>query len=201
MLDTFSYINIPEWSGDLFHDSKELLCSNNKQKTFEHCAAVAKTNREIAEKYGLDKSICEISGFLHDISTIIKPEDMLAYAQLADWYIDEAEKKYPFLLHQRLSKQIAEQDFHIIDQRILSAMECHTTLKDNPSPYDMALFVADKLSWDQDGLPPFYEVVSGALDISLESASLAYMTYTLENNMVLYPHKWFSEGFAFLNNR
>jgi HD superfamily phosphohydrolase YqeK len=58
----------------------------------------------------------------------------------------------------------------------------------------MALFVADKLAWDQDGLPPFYTVVSDALKQSLEAASLAYMDYIVENKMILYPHKWFEAG-------
>jgi HD superfamily phosphohydrolase YqeK len=95
---------------------------------------------------------------------VVAPGDMLAYAMEKGWHIDEAENKYPFLLHQRISKTIAEQDFGVTDEQILSAVECHTTLKTNPSAYDMALFIADKLAWDQEGEAPFYSAVNDALN-------------------------------------
>ena len=151
-------------------------------------------NRRIARQYGLDEEICELCGYLHDISAVVAPDDMLTYASEIGWCIDESERKYPFLLHQRLSKTIAREYFGIMDDRALSAIECHTTLKTNPSDYDMALFVADKLAWDQEGLPPFYTVVSKALKKSLEQALLAYMDYIVENKLILSPHKWFTEG-------
>ncbi|MCL2518524.1 MAG: GNAT family N-acetyltransferase, partial [Oscillospiraceae bacterium] len=118
------------------------------------------------------------------------------YTVANGWYIDEAERKYPFLLHQRFSRLIAERDFGITDERILSAVECHSTLKANPSVYDMALFVADKLAWDQEGVSPFYEIVTSAQ--SLEAASLTYMDYIVAHKMILHPHKWFKEGMNFL---
>jgi putative nucleotidyltransferase with HDIG domain len=200
MLKLFSYVNIPDFIGDIKADVKALLELNNKQKTFEHVKAVAEMNMKIAEQYGLDKDIYELGGYLHDISAVITPNDMLAYGVENNWYIDEAEQKYPFLIHQRISKVIAEQDFGITDERILSAVEYHSTLNSNPSAYDMALFVADKLAWDKDDPPPFYSVVDDALKHSLEAASLAYMEYIVEHKMILHPHKWFEEGRAFLRN-
>lgn len=52
----------------------------------------------------------------------------------------------------------------------------------------MALFIADKLAWDREGVPPFYEVVDNALAISLESACYEYMKFMVDNNMLLCPH-------------
>ena len=68
----------------------------------------------------------------------------------------------------------------------------------NPSAYDMALFIADKLAWDQEGEAPFYSLVNDALKQSLETASLAYMDYIIENKMILHPHKWFEAGVRYL---
>ena len=198
MLTEISYVIIPAVSGDLITDVKALLLSNDKQKTFDHAKAVAEMNMKIAEQYGLDKRICELCGYLHDISAVVTPNDMMAYATEKGWHIDESERKHPFLLHQRVSKAIAEQDFNINDERILSAIECHTTLKTKPSDYDMALFIADKLAWDQEGEVPFYSVVKVALSHSLEAASLTYMDYIVENKMILHPHKWFEAGVRFL---
>ena len=96
-----------------------------------HVKAVAEMNMRIAGQYGLDKSICELCGYLHDISAVVTAE-------------------HPLLLHQRISKMIAEQEFSITDEQILSAIECNTTLKMNPFAYDMALLIADKPAWDQE---------------------------------------------------
>jgi predicted HD superfamily hydrolase involved in NAD metabolism len=198
MLTEIPYVIVPAVSGDLITDVKALLLSNNKQKTFDHVKAVAEMNMRIADQYGLDKGICELCGYLHDISAVVAPGDMMAYATEKGWHIDESEKKHPFLLHQRVSKTIAEQDFGVTDERVLSAIECHTTLKINPSAYDMALFIADKLAWDQEGEAPFYSVVNDALKQSLEAASLAYMDYIVDNKMILHPHKWFDAGVRYL---
>lgn len=206
MLSKFSYIKIPDFWGDIKSDVQALFCANKKAKTFEHVKAVADKNIEIAEQYGLDLNICELNGYLHDISAVIPHEDMTEYAVDNNWNICEAERKFPMLLHQRISKIIAEEDFGISDERILSAVECHTTLKANPSDYDMALFVADKLAWQESyDVPvseaPFYSVVRETLNQSLEAASLTYQDYIVEHKMILHPHKWFEENVQFLRNR
>ncbi len=198
MLERFLYVQVPDFTGDVADDVYRVLIGNNRQKTFEHVKAVAEMNVKIAEMYNLDKAVCEASGYLHDISAVIAPSDMLVYAQEKGMYIDEAEMRYPFILHQRMSRLVAEQDFRVGDERILSAVECHSTLKVEPSDYDMALFVADKLAWDQEGKPPFYDVVYDALQKSLEEAALVYMKYIVDNKTILYPHRWFLEGMDYL---
>ena len=203
MLSYFTHLKIPNFSGDIKADVKALLQLNNNPidyspKTIDHVKNVAEMNIKIAGQYGLDANICELCGYLHDISAVMPYGDMTAYAVANGWHIYEAERKVPMLLHQRISKVIAEQDFGITDGRILSAVECHTTLKANPSAYDMALFVADKLAWDKEGTPPFYTAVSDGLKQSLEKASLAYQDYIVENKMIFYPHEWFEESMEFL---
>lgn len=197
-LDNYKYVNTIEITGDIVVDVTNFLLENNKQKTLEHIINVANTNSKIAEKYGLDKNICAICGYIHDISAVIKPNDMLAYMIENNLFIDESERKYPFILHQRISKLLAKNFFNIEDETILSAIECHTTLKTNPSQYDMALFISDKLSWDQEGIPPFYDVVIKDLSISLEKACLSYINYIIDNGMILYPHSWIIESKKYL---
>ncbi len=126
-------------------DVTNFLLQNNKKKTLEHVIDVANTNKEIALQYNLDKIICIKSGYLHDISAVIHPNDMLNYMIENNLFVDESERKYPFILHQRISKIIAKNFFNIDNENILSAIECHSTLKSNPSKYDMALFIADKM--------------------------------------------------------
>lgn len=194
----YSYVKVPKITGNIKYDVRNLLVINNKEDTFHHVKAVANTNIDIAKQFGLDEYLCEMSGYLHDISVVINPNDMLAYMVNNNLFIDEAEKKYPFILHQRISKLLSQSLFNITDKTILSAVECHTTLKSQPSKYDIALFIADKLSWDQEGKPPFYDVVKNALSISLEKACLEYINYIIDNNIILYPHSWLLDGKRYL---
>ena len=158
-------------------------------------ANVADRNALISPIYDLDHDKCVIAGLLHDISAIIKSEDMLKYAYENCLDVCEAERKYPFLLHQCLSKICAVEYFNISDEEILSAIECHTILKKCPTKYEMSLFIADKLAWDKRGIPPFYEEVNVALDISLEAACYKYMEYMVENDMILCPHDNWIEAY------
>lgn len=195
IFDNFSYIKTEPLSGDIRTDVKNILLINGKSKTYIHVANVADRNALISKTYDLDHDKCVIAGLLHDMSAVIKPEDMLKYAYENRLEVCEAERRYPFLLHQRLSKICAVEYFNISDEEILSAIECHTTLKKCPSKYDMSLFIADKLAWDREGIPPFYEEVNAALAISLEAACWKYMKHMVGNGMILYPHDWFTEAY------
>ncbi|MCL2407048.1 MAG: HD domain-containing protein [Defluviitaleaceae bacterium] len=185
-------------TGDIQSDVRSLFYSKNKEKTYTHSKNVAEMNVKIAKQYGLDKDVSELCGYFHDISAVISPHNMMRYATESSWYIDEAETRYPFLLHQRISQVITRESFGVTDERILSAVGYHTTLRSNPSAYDMSLFIADKLVWDQVEEAPFHAVVSDALNESLELASLVYMEYIVEHKMILYPHTWFLEGLEYL---
>ena len=188
ILDDFSYIAIPPRSGDLTGDALALLEANGKPKTARHVCEVADENAAIAARFGLDEGSCRAAALLHDISAVIHRDDMLSWADGHGLSTCEAEQKHPFLLHQRLSRLIAEAHFGVADEAILSPIECHTTLRKDATPYDMALFIADKLAWDQEGTPPFYGAVRTALNCSLEAACLCYMDYMVDNGLLLCPH-------------
>ena len=100
-------------TGDTKTDVRTLLHSVSKEKIFAHSQEVASMCVKIAQQYGLDEKICELCGYLHDISAVILPPDMMKYAVENGWYVDEAEKKFPFLLHQRISRVIAEEDLEL----------------------------------------------------------------------------------------
>lgn len=200
IFDDLGYIKTEPLSGDIRTDVKNILLINGRSNTYIHVANVADRNALISKTYDLDHDKCVIAGLLHDISAVIRPEDMLKYAYENRLEVCEAERKYPFLLHQRLSKICAVEYFNISDEEILSAIECHTTLKKCPSKYEMSLFIADKLAWDREGLPPFYEEVNAALDISLEAACYKYMEYMVDNDMILCPHDNWIEAYVQLKN-
>ena len=183
MLTHFPYLQIPTPL-----TAEALLLANGRPKTLAHVQAVSEECARLAQRFGLNEDHCRMAGMLHDISAVIRPDDMLTWAETHHMPLCEAERRHPFLLHQRMSRLVAETAFGITDEPILSAIECHTTLKSNPSPCDMALFIADKIAWDQPGEPPYLQAVTSTLETSLEEACLAYMTYTEQSGKLLFPH-------------
>lgn len=194
MIFDLPYIKCPKRTENIKDDVVNLLNENKKEKTATHCVKVAETCADLAELFKLDKTIAYYSGILHDVSNIMSPSDMLNYAGNNGWYIDESERKHNFILHQRISAVAAKEYYGISDRRILSSIECHSTLKANASEYDMLLFLSDKISWDQQRTPPFLDIIQESLNTSLMTASLAYINFVLDHNMLLLPHKWLAEA-------
>jgi len=109
----------------------------------------------------------------------------------------EEERHLPMIVHQKLSAVIARDAFNITDPAILSAIGCHTTLKAGASPLDKAVFVADKLAWDQPGAPPYLAELTRALDESLDAAALCYINWLWDRREALaVVHPWLIEARA-----
>lgn len=197
---SFAGVEMPERTGDIAVDAGALLLFRGKPKTWQHVQAVAQECVRLAERFGLNGEQCRMAGILHDISAVMPAAEMLRYARETGMPLDDAEINHPFLLHQRLSALVARHCFGVRDETILAAIACHTTLRAKASGVDMALFLADKIAWDQPGEPPFLGVVNAALEISLKEACRVYIDYVMDNGMILQPHqdllaaqKWLQE--------
>ena len=193
MLHSFSYLQFPSPL-----TPENLLLSNGRPKTLAHVQAVSEECVQLARRFGLDEETCRLAGVLHDVSAVIRPADMLAWAEAHAMPLCEAEQRYPFLLHQRMSRLVAQDVFGVTDEAVLSSVECHTTLKAHASAYDMALFIADKIAWDQPGEPPYLQQVLRSLDLSLEKACLVYMHEIERSGKLLYPHTQWTEAVRWL---
>jgi len=183
---------------DSLREAERLLIDHGKLRLLTHAQEVAAKAREIGERFALDGEILFLAGLCHDIGGIMAPDEMRKAATARGIVLDPAEEAHPFLLHQRFSRILCEEALHIRDQRILCAVECHTTLWSKPSAYDMTLYLADKLAWDQPGEPPYRAAAETALGTSLEAACLAQIDYLFAHDMLLYPHKWLLEARCWL---
>ncbi len=181
-------------TGDLRADIENWFEVNRKPDLAAHSLAVAETSATLSARFGLDARLAQTAALVHDAAGVLPTDDMTAFALQSGWTIDPAEQQYPFLLHQRLSAVLAREAFGVQDPVVLSAVACHSTLRGCPSAYDMLLFLADKLSWDQAGDPPFRRTVSDALPSGLAAASLAYIRYVLDHGMLRSPHAWLLEA-------
>ena len=185
---------------DLIDLIKNKYLSHHKEDVLKHVEDVANVAVELAEVYDLDVTKTKLAALLHDISGVMTPQEMYDFAIIKGLEIDPVEEKYHALLHQRVSKIIAQEEFDIIDSDILNAIECHTTLKKNASMYDKIIFIADKISWDSKGIPSYDDLLKNVTLKSLNSACYSYIKYQFDNNLLVMPHQWLIEAYKDLRN-
>ncbi|MHB1392983.1 MAG: bis(5'-nucleosyl)-tetraphosphatase (symmetrical) YqeK [Clostridia bacterium] len=134
MIDGICFTNCIE------KDSYSLFVQHGHEDTAKHCIKVANEAKRLAEMFGLDAKSALASGFLHDIGEIIPANTMAEAASELRIEVCKEELVFPGILHQKISRVIADQVFGVKDSEVLNAIECHTTLWSNPEPLDMVLF-------------------------------------------------------------
>ena len=179
---------------------KNKYLSNNKEDVLKHVENVAEIAVGLATAYNLDITKTRLAALLHDISGIMTPDEMYDFAISCGLEIDPAEEKYHALLHQRVSKIIAQDEFGVTDSDVLNAIECHTTLRKNASQYDKIIFIADKISWDQKFAPLFDDLIKNATIEAVNKACYSYIKYQFDNNLLVMAHRWLLDAFSELSN-
>jgi len=189
------------FTGELKTDILLLLSANQSAETAKHCFDVGTQSKRIALMYDIDPQAAEIAGWLHDISVVFPNSERIEVARQLQIEILPEEERFPMIIHQKISKVMAEDIFNITDEEILNAVGCHTTLRKNSTPMDQVLFVADKISWDQNGVPPYIDVLNRNLRESLTYGAFAYINYLWERRETLkVVHPWLREAYEELTD-
>lgn len=178
-------------TGDVRADMVALLTAHGQAKVVGHSAQVAAEARRLAMRFRLDPDAAEVAGWLHDISAIVPNEERIALAEELGLVVLPEERAVPMIVHQKLSATIAQRVFGVHDAAVLSAIGCHTTLRAGATPLDMAVFVADKIRWDQPGDPPYLAAILAAVERSLTDATFCYLDYLWQRrDTLLVVHPW-----------
>ncbi|WP_223290801.1 bis(5'-nucleosyl)-tetraphosphatase (symmetrical) YqeK [Bacillus sp. BD59S] len=183
-------------TGEIENDIKAFLLKYKKEVTYKHSIRVANESRKIAVMYHVNEEKAAIAGYLHDISAIFPNGDRIVVAEQFGIEILQEEREFPMIIHQKLSRVIAEQIFKVTDEEILNAICCHTTLRKHATKMDLVLFVADKIEWDQNGTPPYLVEVKKGIEKSLEHAAFAYISFLWERKETLKViHPWLKDAY------
>ena len=182
----------------VYENCINLFLSHNMRHTAMHSSLVTKKATELARRFGEDPKKAETAGVLHDISVIIPNERRAEAAESLGIGLFEEEENFPMIIHQRLSRKFASLYFGVDDKAILDAVTCHTTLWQNPTRLDMIVFLADKISWDQPGDPPYLEILYKGLDLSLERGAYHMVKYMMDNKEKLaVVHPWLAGAYEY----
>jgi len=195
LIQTFTF------SGSIPSDAAAFLNHHGHSKTAVHCGQVADTAAQLAQRFGADPQSASMAGWLHDISAVFPNSQRLEVAKTLGLEILPEEASVPLLLHQKISAVMAEELFRVADPEILEAIGCHTTLRPDPTPMDLILFVADKISWDQKGIPPYADQLNSALARSLEEAAWVYQDYLWHSGKLKITHPWMQASYRELRRK
>lgn len=178
-------------TGYLRADSARFLTLHGYAFTAGHCTQVAAEAKRLATRFGANPEQAEQAGLLHDISAVIPNEERIAAARAWAVPILEEEVTFPMIIHQKLSVVIARELFAVSEPATLSAIGCHTTLKAGASLLDKVVFIADKIQWDQPGVPPYLDELHAALARSLDAGVFVYLDYLWQQRAGLrVVHPW-----------
>lgn len=186
---------------DMESKFKNIMEKYNRYIILNHSIEVSQEAMRLADIFGYDTEKARIAGLLHDIGGIHPNGDRINISEALGIEILREEEELPLILHQKISKVLSTEIMMIKDNEILSAIECHTTLKNNPSKLDMIIFIADKLKWDQNGEPPYKEIVLNGLESSLEKGVFEFMDYQIKNGNLKVIHPWLEEGYSYLKEK
>lgn len=180
-----------EPGGWINEDVTAFLRQNNCPRAATHVAKVARAAYELAGRFGINPLAAEAGGWLHDVSAVWPDNQRLAAADALGVEVLPLERKWPNIVHQKLSVVLAREIFHVRDAGVLSAIGCHTTLKAGASPLDRVVFIADKLAWDQPYDAPWHPTLRSALERSLDDGCRVYLQYLWDHreNLAVF-HPW-----------
>lgn len=191
-----------EHEKSIYENCLHILSEYKKTVVAEHSKQVAAEAKRLAMLFKQDCNKAEVAGILHDISAVIPNDMRIEVAESLCLDILSEERAFPLIIHQKLSMEIAKMLFGITDECVLSAICCHSTLKTNPTELDMILFIADKIMWDQEGVPPYHDIVQAGLAESLEHGVFAFVKYLYDNKANLKViHPWLVDAYNYLSLR
>ncbi len=150
---------------------------------YQHTMGVAHTCECLAMSLGEDISRAYLAGLLHDCAKCIPDEEKILRCEKHHLPITEIEYQSPYLLHAKLGAFLAKKKYHIEDEEILSAIQCHTTGKPAMTNLEMILFVADYIEPGRDKALHLKEIRMEAF------RDLKYCVYMILKDTLEYLHK------------
>lgn len=123
---------------------KKWLKENLNDERYIHSLGTAECAVELAIKFGLDSEKAYIAGLLHDCAKCFSKEKL---KQIINDHlqVEECEMLNYKTLHAPVSAYIAQKNFGVEDNEILSAIRWHTLGKIDMTTFEKIIFLADKI--------------------------------------------------------
>lgn len=183
-------------------DIESYFLINDRLDTYGHTLDVVQELYNIGQQFGSLEEGSVVACYCHDLGKVVHEEEMIGFCIENNIEVTDEERQLPAILHQKISKFIAENVFGIRDDNVLNAIRYHTTSRQQSSKIEMEVLLADKLSWKEGGYKNIANEIREAIKDSREKAVLHYLT-CLELNreeLSLY-HKDSKEAYEYFRQK
>lgn len=123
--------------------AKKWLKENLSEERYEHSLGTAECAEKLAETYNLDKEKAYYTGLIHDCAKCLPKDETLKIVK--NLALEEGEFWNPKTHHAPVGAFIAQKEFNVQDEEILSAIRWHTIGKLNMTIFEKIIFLADKI--------------------------------------------------------
>lgn len=159
-------------------------------KRFAHTLCVAYAARHLARLHGEDEEKAALAGLLHDCAKGMDLNAMQAYARENRLKVDDSILSSGALLHAVVGAHMAQHEYGVSQEQVLSAIACHTLGKVPMTRLEMIVYLADKIEPGREDYPGLYEIrrlsetkLMGAVLMSLENTT----SYVKDRGKALHP--------------
>jgi len=121
------------------------LKKNLNEERYEHSLGTAECAKLMAKHHKLDEEKAYIAGLLHDCAKCFSTDKLLSIIEKEKLNVTDDEKMNYKTLHAPVSSYIAQSDFGVTDNEILSAIRYHTIGKLDMTDFEKIIFLADKI--------------------------------------------------------
>ena len=148
-------------------------------KRYYHCVGVAKATCEIIKRHNLnvDLNKAYVAGLLHDATKLLDNDKQLKMLYELGYTDKDEIMLSPNVWHGETAYLYVQERYDINDSDVLNAIRYHVMGKENMSPLEMAVFVADYIEETRNGY-----VFEKAREIEKEDL-ISSVVYILESQI------------------
>lgn len=119
-------------------------------KRYQHTLNVRRMAVKLAKRWGADPEKAALAALLHDTAKELPREEMLQILKDNAIMAENAQNRPSPVWHGICAAILAQTQWGVEDEEVLSAIRCHTTGKPSMSLLDEIVFLADMTSAERD---------------------------------------------------
>ena len=166
-------------------------------ENFIHSFGVGCVAYYLGEHFNVSPLECFIAGCLHDLGGAVPTQKRIDVAHDMGISLCKEEIQCPLLIHDKLGYYFSKYYFKVHNERINKAILYHTTCIDNASNIEKIVFIADKLQWDRNGIPPYFEELKSKLSDSLNEGCAFFVNWLYNDPKIYVRHPFLKRSYQY----
>lgn len=155
---------------------------------YNHAIRVRDTAIELAKKFHCDINKAMLAGLLHDCGKYHDKDYLLKQAFKFGIMSDESLINNKHIIHAPLGAIIAQREYNVDDDDVLSAIRYHTTGRENMTLLEKIVYLADYIEPERDfhGLAEVRALAKENIDLAILKALENSIFYLLDTHRMIH---------------